>query len=280
MLPDQWLNFVFPESLREDTGWVDQFGKARRTYLFGFGAAAGDLKLPIGDLRQQLSARFREDPRRVVPYAGWRDLFLHDGEKLLQGQFYKEPPPNETLRDKCSRWGTYGKDQPEHAWLRRPMRLYDALKSIALLYEAQTTSGKDILKPSLDGTVGPRGELALDVAIFNLSRFDLAYYDKHLADLDVLERLYEHCRLWHHFNGADVPTFWEIANGLSATYRTCAAMQTFAKAEGLPELGQIRRDLAVRGTNRNHRSRIKRVTRTGILIAYSADCAVEIFADS
>lgn len=279
MLPVEWLDFVFPESLRQERAWIDQFGKTRRTYLFGFGAAAGTLKLQIEDVKAQSSARFREDPRRVVPYAGWRELFRHDGEKLLEGQFYKEPPPGETLREKCTRWGSYGKDQPEHAWLRRPMRLYDALKSIALLYEAQEMRGKDIMRPSQSGTVGPAGELALDIAIYNLSRFDLTYYETYLADLNVKEKLYEHCRLWHHFNGADVPTFWEMANGLSASYRTCAAMQEFAKQEKLPELGQIRPDLATRGANRGHRSQVKRVTRRGILEAYSADCAVEIFAD-
>lgn len=287
MLPTRWMDFVFPTILRNRQDWIDQFGKTRRTYLFGFGPAANALgRHQVEDIKARMSAAFLEDPRRVIPLEGWRELFKHKGETFLENEFYTSPPPGEKKRDKCSRWGAYGKDQPEHAWLRRPMRLYDALKSIAALYEAKALNEAGdptaervnlIPSPKTSGSVDPAGELALHIAIFNLSRFNIAYFENHLSDVPTLEKLYEHCGLWHHFNGADVPTFLEIAQGLSATYRTCALMKEFAQREGLPELGEILPDMSSRGTNRTHRAEVKEATRKGILAAYSADCVVEIF---
>lgn len=280
MLPSDWIDFVFPTALRHDRGWINQFGKTRRTYLFGFGHANIHMgRFDVEDFLAKLTPLFKEDPRRVVPYEGWRDRFKHTGEVRSKVDLYAVPP-REPRHEKCTRWGAYGKDQPEHAWLLRPMRLYDALKSVAALFDARAADELDFnLTYSTDGLSRRPGELALHVAIFNLSGFDLDYYNEYLSsNTERLRRLHDHCGLWRTFNGTKIPTFLEMAEGLSATYRTCEAFQQFAAKEGLPDLGEILPDLSSRGTNRHHRQGIKKETRKLILQSYSADCAVEIFS--
>lgn len=194
-----------------------------------------------------------------------------------EGRFYRSPPPNEVARTKCNKWGQFGKDQADYAWMRRTMRLYDALKAIALLHEAE--GNQQTLQPSADGLVHNEGQLSLHLAIFQLSRFNLDYFNTHLAsNPGQLAALYDECGLRSHWNGAPANTFYEMAMGMSATERTCAALARFCRAAGLPELGVIRMDLAPRGRARATRAYVKS-QRVGPFARYSQDCAIELFFD-
>lgn len=281
MLPESWLPFVHHPELRNDRTWINQFGRTRRTYILGFALTS----LAVG--RSEASAvysgqspRFAEDPRRYIPVPGWRGLFAEDGEKFEDSGTYKEPPPGEKVHLKKNRWYAYGKDQPDHAWSRRPMRLYEIVKSIGALADALEQTGEAVsLTPSEDGKEHLAGQLSLHPALFTVGGFTASYYEEHFAtNPGSLVRLFKRCGLWSSLLGAAVPTFQEMAKGLSATYRTCETLIAFCQEQDLPELGMIQADFSTRGTNRNHRHKVKESTRVGVFQPYSADCAIEIFA--
>jgi len=280
MLPATWLPFVFPTSLRDDLTWIDQFGQTRRTYLLGFSQTSHAAGRAVSSaVHAGVSPRFSEDPRRCIPVEGWRDLFFDHGEIFEASGVYRAPPPNEPIHKRPSRWEAYGKDQPEHAWARRPMRLFEVIKSIAAIADALEQNQRTLnLCPSPDGTSHIAGNLSIHPALFTVGGFNTAYYDRHLSKrISLLTKLFEHCDLWVTLDGEDVPTFYEMSRGLSATYRTCLALKNFCASHKLPELGMIQADFSSRGTNRNHRRDVKKVTRTGVFDKYSADCAIEIF---
>lgn len=279
MLPNHWLDFIFPNVIRDRPSWIDQFGKNRRFYLTGYWQAARYVNYRHSDdVYAGRSERFKEDPRRSVPFLGWRDQFRDHGETFVDGERYLVAP-HDAKREKCVRWGTYGKDQPEHAWGYRPMRLYDALKSIVLLYDEAQRLGLEIdFHPHTDELSDVPPGIGIHVAIFRLAGFDEAYYDKHLrGEGQLLSALFEECNLLPNFYGQQVLTFEEMAKGMSATHRTCKKLQDFLKANNMPSVGSINADITSRGTNRRSRQKVKQDIRKGFFERYSADCAIEIF---
>lgn len=289
MLPEGWLDFVFPEELRKKSEWIDLFGHSRRIYMLGFSQAAKAVgRGPIVSIHAGRSAIFKEDPRRYIPLSGWRDRFYFHGETFvdgacradrhLLGQTYKYAP-HEPLREDCKKWGQYGKDQPEHAHLKRPMRLFDALKSIAALHDARDQTEQDVsIEPSRDGRSHSIGQISLHVAIFRISGFDEAYYKRHFRnEPGLLRELFAHCELDDWIIAEAPPTFEEMAYGLSATKRTCENLISFCEKKEMPALGSINQEYGPRGRLRNVRRDIKNDTRKGIFEKYSADCAIEIF---
>jgi hypothetical protein len=203
---------------------------------------------------------------------GWHEQFEPAGT-------CKSPPPGEPIHIKQSRWHAYGKDQPDHAFARRPMRLYEVVKSVAVLADAMAQTGRTVtLAPSRDGKKHLAGQLSLHPALFTVGGFTVAYYKEHLeCDNKRLLKLFKHCGLWSTLNGTVVPTFKEMSEGMSASHRTCAALIAFCEAENLPHLGEIQADSSSRGTNRTHRRNVKKETRIGAFEPYSADCVIEIF---
>lgn len=277
MLPDTWLPYVFSAALREDRAWINAFAKNRRTYLLGFPAAAAAVQRWTPEaLRDQASARFREDPRRVLPLKGWRETFPEPGETFdPAGTRYTVPPPEPRHID-CRKWGAFGKDQADHAWLKRTMRLYDAVKAVCLLHEAEGLG--TIVRPAETGDPKAPGEIALHLAIYSIAGFDGAYFEKHFAsNRDRLFRLYAACDLRYAVGGTQAQTFYEMAHGLSATERTCVKVKKFCELEGLDPLGKVYQDLSPRGKNRTERGLTKKATRVGPMEHYSQDCCVEIF---
>jgi hypothetical protein len=279
MLPNHWRDFVFPDHLREHPLWIDQFAKNRRFYLTGYAQAARHVDYRLSeDVHTDRSKIFAEDPRRCIPFEGWRNHFRDHGEIFVEGEYYAVPP-EEPLRQKCTRWGAYGKDQPEHAWGYRPMRLFDALKSIVLLYDKASRLGQNVdFHPQGDEFTHTPPGIGIHVAIFRLAGFDQKYYDKNLRnEHDLLISLFRECRLIPDFHGQPIVTFEEMARGMSASHRTCQSLQNFLRKNNMPKVGDIIPDLTTRGTNRRHRQEVKKEIRTGFFEKYSADCAIEVF---
>lgn len=277
MLPESWFPYVFPSLLREDRSWLPAFGKNRRTYLLGFHHSAGTVaRHQIDAIREGLNPPFKEDPRRYIPMTGWRAEFPHPGEDREPDVFYKQPP-RELKHTKCSRWGQFGRDQPEHAWMKRPMRLYDALKCLAALHDAEEQLNVQRISPSADGMHHAPGQVSLHMAIFHLSNFTPEYFMAHFEnDPALTDELYGACELRRHLHGVRTNTLFEMANGLSATARTCQTIKDFCAAKALPSVGSVEMDLSVRGTHRTLRGKVKGL-RTGPFKLFSEDCAIEMF---
>ena len=279
-LPNSWLPFVFPPSLRADLNWTSAFAKNRRSYVLGYAAAAIRVgRTSIESVKAELSPAFAEDPRRYIPVDGWRGLLKPNGEYFADGKMYQRPPIT-PMHSSCPKWGQFGKDQPEHAWLKRPMRLFDALKAIAALYDAHDQTGVGAVPlPSPDGFSHAPGEMSIHPALFQVPDFDADYYNINFAGNSALcQKLAKACGLYHTYHGRETRTFYEISRGLSCTWRTAEGILKFVASEGLPAIGSIELDWSARGTNRSARQIVKN-ERKDSMAEFSSDCAVEIFTN-
>jgi len=264
-LPATWLPFIHPMPLRANLGWASQFGKNRRSYIIGYGDAAIAVGRPVVDtIKVGLSAAFKEDPRRYIPLQGWRDLLYPTGEPIAAP---------------CSRWGQFGRDQPEYAWLMRPMRLFDALKALAALYDAQDQNPRTAAPIPTPNGAGPHapGEISIHPAIYTVQGFDDTYYNTYFAnDAGRRQRFATFAGLFLVYNGVEFPTLYELSESLCVTYRTAEGLINFAAVEGIPPIGPAILARSARGANRTHRAAVKN-KRNGYLEEFSADCAIEAF---
>lgn len=287
-LPIDWNDFIFPAFLRNPpigrnrrANWRFAYGKARRSYILNFVDAAISVdRIDVAAIKEGLSPRFKEDPRRYIPLEGWREHLKPDGEHFIERNY--TVPPICPAHGRCGRWGPFGKAQSEHAFHGRPLNLFSALKVVAALYDAQdqaphlqapTSSADGLLHNENQGA-----QLSIHPAIFYLEGFNVEYYNEHfINDADRRRRFARHAHLRSHANdGTEAPTLFEMAHGLNVTWRTANALVSFIQSEGLPELTEVVQDQSTRGADRDTRIKVK-AKRKGQFKGRSYDCAIELF---